>query len=41
MAGRETADIVFCLDASYSMSDAIDRVRENITKFVDSLKDKM
>lgn len=37
MAGRETADIVFCLDASCSMSDAIDGVRESITKFVDSL----
>jgi len=38
MAGRETADIVFCIDASGSMSSAIDGVKKNIKKLVDSLE---
>ena len=38
MAGRETADIVFCIDASGSMASAIDGVKKNIKKLVDSLE---
>ena len=38
MAGRETADIVFCIDASSSMASAIDGVKKNIKKLVDSLE---
>lgn len=34
MAGRETADIVFCIDASGSMEPAIDGVRKNVEKLV-------
>ena len=37
MAGRETADIVFCVDVSGSMRPAIDGVRKNIEKLVKSL----
>lgn len=38
MAGRETADIVFCIDASGSMDIAIDGVKKNIEKLIDSLE---
>lgn len=38
MAGRETADIVFCIDVSGSMRPAIDGVKRNIKKLVEALK---
>lgn len=37
MAGRETADIVFCVDASGSMRPCIDGVRNNVVKLLDAL----
>lgn len=37
MAGRETADIVFCMDASGSMGNAFDGVRDNVEKLVKTL----
>lgn len=37
MAGRETADIVFCVDASGSMRPCIDGVRNNVVKLLDTL----
>lgn len=37
MAGRETADIVFCMDASGSMDNAFDGVRDNVEKLVKTL----
>ena len=38
MAGHQTADIVFCMDASGSMSPTFDGVRDNVIKLVNSLK---
>lgn len=38
MAGRQTADIVFCMDASGSMSHAFNGVRENVFKLIDTFK---
>ena len=38
MAGRQTADIVFCMDASGSMRNAFSGVRDNVIKLVESLK---
>lgn len=38
MAGRQTADIVFCMDASGSMSNAFDGVRNNVMKLIESIK---
>ena len=38
MAGRETADIVFCMDASGSMAAAFDGVRDNVIKMLESIK---
>lgn len=38
MAGRATADIVFCMDASGSMSPTFDGVRDHVFELVDSLK---
>ncbi len=37
MAGRNCADIVFCIDASGSMQPAIDAVRENISRLLQGL----
>lgn len=37
MAGRETADIVFCMDASGSMTSAFEGVRKNVEKLVETL----
>lgn len=37
MAGRETADIVFCMDASGSMEHAFSGVRNNVEKLVKTL----
>lgn len=37
MAGRETADIVFCIDASGSMTPTIDGVKKNVEKLVEAL----
>ena len=37
MAGRETADIVFCMDASGSMNNAFDGVRDHVKKLVETL----
>ncbi len=37
MAGRNCADIVFCIDASGSMQPAIDAVRENISRLLHGL----
>ena len=38
MAGRQTADIVFCMDASGSMENAFNGVRNNVFKLIDGLK---
>ncbi|MBQ3343450.1 MAG: VWA domain-containing protein [Kiritimatiellae bacterium] len=38
MAGRETADIVFCMDASGSMSPTFEGVRNHVFELLDSLK---
>ena len=38
MAGRQTADIVFCMDASGSMSSAFDGVRNNVNRMLESIK---
>ena len=38
MAGRNCADIVFCIDASGSMKPCIDAVRNNIEKLLEGLK---
>lgn len=38
MAGRNSADIVFCLDASGSMSPCFQAVRENIGKLLEGLQ---
>jgi hypothetical protein len=38
MAGRECADILFCLDASGSMGDCIKAVKENINKLVETFQ---
>lgn len=38
MAGRATADIVFCMDASGSMRPTFDGVRAHVFELVDSLK---
>lgn len=38
MAGRQTADIVFCMDASGSMEHVFDGVRNNVNVMLDSLK---
>ena len=38
MAGRQTADIVFCMDASGSMDHAFNGVRNNVFKLIDGLK---
>lgn len=38
MAGRETADIVFCMDASGSMSPTFEGVRNHVLELLDSLK---
>lgn len=38
MAGRQTADIVFCMDASGSMSGAFSGVRNNVNKMLESIK---
>lgn len=41
MAGRETADIVFCIDISGSMSPAIAGVKKNINKLIDSMQQSL
>ena len=38
MAGRNCADIVFCIDASGSMKPCIDAVRDNIEKLLEGLE---
>lgn len=38
MAGRNCADIVFCIDASGSMQPCIDAVRDNIEKLLEGLQ---
>lgn len=38
MAGRETADIVFCMDASGSMQPTFKGVREHVLELLESLK---
>ena len=38
MAGRQTADIVFCMDASGSMSNAFSGVRNHVNKMLESIK---
>lgn len=38
MAGRNCADIVFCIDASGSMEPCIDAVRDNIEKLLEGLQ---
>jgi len=38
MAGRQTADIVFCMDASGSMSNAFNGVRNHVNKMLESIK---
>ncbi len=38
MAGRNCADIVFCIDASGSMKPCIDAVRDNIEKLLEALQ---
>ena len=38
MAGRQTADIVFCMDASGSMSPTFEGVRNHVFELLDSLK---
>lgn len=38
MAGRETADIVFCIDASESMRPAIDGVRDHVVGLLRELQ---
>ncbi len=38
MAGRQTADIVFCMDASGSMSPTFEGVRSHVFELLDSLK---
>ena len=38
MAGRQTADIVFCMDASGSMKPTFDGVRNHVLELLDSLK---
>lgn len=38
MAGRETADIVFCIDVSGSMEPAIDGVKSHVKELVKSLE---
>lgn len=38
MAGRNCADIVFCIDASGSMKPCLDAVRENIEKLLEGLQ---
>ncbi len=38
MAGRQTADIVFCMDASSSMEPAFDGVRNHVMALSDALK---
>lgn len=40
MAGRQTADIVFCLDSSGSMSPVFRQVCKNITTLVNSLNNE-
>lgn len=37
MAGRETADIVFCIDASGSMSQCIHAVKEHVVKLLETI----
>ena len=39
MAGRETADIVFCMDASGSMSPTFKGVRDHVVDLLQSLKE--
>ena len=41
MAGRNCADIVFCIDASGSMKPCIDAVRNNIEKLLEGLQSDM
>lgn len=38
MAGRQTADIVFCMDASGSMSNVFSGVRNHVNKMLESIK---
>ena len=38
MAGRETADIVFCMDASGSMSPTFEGVRNHVFELLDSMR---
>jgi hypothetical protein len=38
MPGRGTADVIFCLDSSSSMSPAFDAVRQHVLAFVEGLK---
>ena len=38
MAGRQTADIVFCMDASGSMSSAFDGVKKHVNSMLESIK---
>jgi len=38
MAGRQTADIVFCMDASGSMNNAFSGVRNHVNKMLESIK---
>lgn len=41
MAGRQTADIVFCMDASGSMDHVFNEVRDNVFKLIDGLKSNL
>lgn len=38
MAGRQTADIVFCMDASGSMRSAFDGVRDHVKSMLESIR---
>ena len=38
MAGRQTADIVFCMDASASMRPAFDGVRDHVMALSEALQ---
>ena len=38
MAGKGTADVVFCLDSSSSMEPSFDAVRKHVVDFVEGLK---
>ena len=38
MAGRQTADILFCMDASGSMRNAFSGVRNHVNKMLEAIK---